>query len=67
MGNGGAGGDIGGTVTAGGIGGDWGVAGVAAVGGSAGGAAGSGIIDSGGTVVLFGSNATRYINGNGDH
>lgn len=32
-----------------------------------GGAAGSGIIDNGATVVLFGSNATRYKNGNGDH
>lgn len=32
-----------------------------------GGLAGSGIIDNGATVTLFGSNSTRYINGNGDH
>ena len=28
---------------------------------------GSGIIDNGETVTLFGSDASRYINGNGDH
>lgn len=32
-----------------------------------GGSKGSGVVDSGATVVLFGDNATRYINGNGDH
>ena len=29
--------------------------------------AGSGVIDSGATVVFFGDTPTRYINGNGDH
>jgi hypothetical protein len=32
-----------------------------------GGAAGSGVIDSGGTVVFYGDTPARYINGNGDH
>lgn len=32
-----------------------------------GGLAGSGVIDNGATVNFFGSNAARYINGNGDH
>jgi hypothetical protein len=32
-----------------------------------GGQAGSGIIDNGATINLFGSSATRYINGNGSH
>ncbi|MBL4941130.1 MAG: hypothetical protein JKY81_05635 [Colwellia sp.] len=41
-------------------GGDWGVSTGSAI-------SGSGIIDSGATVTLFGSNATRYINGAGDH
>lgn len=44
---------------------NWGVDGAAN--GSSGGLAGSGIIDSGATVTLFGADATRYINGNGDH
>ena len=35
--------------------------------GAVGGAAGSGIIDSGATVILYGDTPTRYINGNGDH
>jgi hypothetical protein len=48
-----------------GDGGDWGQPG--GNGAANGGDAGSGIIDSGGTVVLFGSTAARYINGNGDH
>jgi len=34
---------------------------------STGGTRGSGIKDNGATVVLFGSNAANYINGNGDH
>lgn len=41
-------------------GGDWGENKTGAL-------AGSGIIDSGATVTLFGNNATRYINGNGNH
>lgn len=43
----------------------WGLAG--ANNGATGGLAGSGIIDSGATVNLFGATASRYINGNGDH
>ena len=43
----------------------WGVNG--ANNGALGGAAGSGIIDSGATVILYGDTPTRYINGNGDH
>jgi hypothetical protein len=65
VGNGGAGGT--GTAGAGGAAGDWGDAGTAATSGGAGGLAGSGIKDSGATVTLYGSTATRYINGNGDH
>lgn len=49
----------------GGAGGGWGQAGVSSD--SFAGAAGRGIKDSGATVTLFGSDATRYINGNGDH
>ena len=48
-----------------GKGGNWGQAGANAS--SLGGAAGKGVIDSGATVVLFGEDSTRYINGNGDH
>jgi len=66
----------------GGNGGDWGVGGIKGVdvtlydpegfityfgAGGAGGLAGSGIVDGGGTVTLYGSTALRYINGNGDH
>lgn len=43
----------------------WGVAG--ADNSTTGGAAGSGVFDNGATVVFFGSDASRYINGNGDH
>lgn len=43
----------------------WGNAGVNN--GAVGGLAGSGVVDNGATVTFFGSNATRYINGNGDH
>jgi hypothetical protein len=56
-----------GTPTSGGNGGGWGVAGASVIGGGTGGLSGSGIKDSGATVTLYGSNATRYINGNGDH
>ena len=35
--------------------------------GKAGGLAGSGIIDNGATITLFGDTPTRYINGGGDH
>ena len=72
VGNGG----VGGTVpfaSGGGNGGDWGLAGSDGipnfehpVAGS-GGLAGSGIIDAGATVVLFGDTPSRYINGNGSH
>ena len=48
-----------------GTGSGWGVNG--ANNGAVGGAAGSGIIDSGATVILYGDTPTRYINGNGDH
>ena len=48
-----------------GKGGNWGQNGSGAT--SLGGAAGKGIIDSGATVILFGEDLTRYINGNGDH
>ena len=48
-----------------GSGSGWGL--VGANNGASGGLAGSGIIDSGATVTLFGSTALRYINGNGDH
>ena len=51
----------------GGNGGDWGQPGAVGQTGQFGGLAGSGIFDSGATVTLFGSTATRYINGNGDH
>ena len=64
IGTGGTGGSSANAPTAG-TAGDWGQAGTAAA--TSGGLAGSGIIDSGATVTLFGSNATRYINGNGDH
>jgi hypothetical protein len=64
-GAGGAGGT--GTPTSGGNAGNWGIAGASVTGGGSGGAAGSGIKDSGATVTLFGSSATRYINGQGDH
>ena len=64
IGNGGAPGSSANAPTAG-TGGDWGISGTNS--GSTGGIAGSGIIDSGATVTLFGENATRYINGNGDH
>jgi len=53
------------TVSSVGKGGNWGQNGGSAT--SLGGAAGKGIIDSGATVVLFGEDSTRYINGNGDH
>jgi hypothetical protein len=43
----------------------WGIDGVAND--ATAGIAGSGVIDSGGTVTFYGSDATRYINGNGDH
>lgn len=49
----------------GGFGGDWGQAGGSSS--SAGGAAGKGVVDSGATVTFFGSSASRYINGGGDH
>jgi hypothetical protein len=65
IGNGGNGGS--GTPTSGGNGGDWGQDGSTVSGGEVGGLAGSGIKDSGATVTLYGSTATRYINGNGDH
>ncbi len=48
-----------------GSGSGWGIAG--ADNDANGGLAGSGIIDSGATVNLFGADASRYINGNGDH
>jgi len=48
-----------------GSGSGWGLAG--ANNDAVGGAAGSGIIDNGATVNLFGATAARYINGNGDH
>jgi hypothetical protein len=48
-----------------GSGSGWGL--VGANNNATGGLAGSGIIDSGATVTLFGSTALRYINGNGDH
>jgi hypothetical protein len=48
-----------------GSGSGWGNAG--ANNGAIGGAPGSGIIDSGATVVLFGDTPARYINGNGSH
>lgn len=52
----------------GGAGGAWGDAGTAgALGGGTGAPAGSGVIDSGATVVFFGADAARYINGNGSH
>jgi len=35
--------------------------------GATGGGKGSGVVDNGATVVFFGSDANRYINGNGDH
>jgi hypothetical protein len=44
---------------------NWGV--VGANNNAAGGLAGSGVVDSGATVVFFGDTPTRYINGNGDH
>ncbi len=66
IGNGGLGGDQPATVEDGGNGGDWGMAGEDK-GTKFGGLAGSGIIDNGGTVTLFGEDALRYINGNGDH
>ena len=56
-----------GTPSDAGDGGNWGQAGSAITGGGSGGLAGSGIKDSGATVTLYGSNSTRYINGNGDH
>ena len=52
--------------TDGGAGGNWGQAGTAASGGAAG-LAGSGILDNGATVTLYGATAARYINGNGSH
>ena len=52
--------------TDGGTGGNWGQAGTAASGGAAG-LAGSGILDNGATVTLYGATAARYINGNGSH
>ena len=64
VGGGGIGGSSANAPTAG-TAGDWGLSGSAA--NTAGGAAGSGIKDSGATVTLFGENAIRYINGNGDH
>jgi hypothetical protein len=67
IGNGGAGGGGFGGAGDGGNGGDWGQPGAVGQTGQFGGLAGSGIFDSGATVTLFGSNATRYINGNGDH
>ena len=56
----------------GGNGGNWGLAGSASQASSqnpseSGGAAGSGILNSGATVTLYGTTAARYINGNGDH
>lgn len=48
-----------------GSGSGWGL--VGASNNATGGLAGSGIIDSGATVIFFGSTASRYINGNGDH
>jgi hypothetical protein len=68
-GTGGLGGTDGPVAEHGGDGGAWGIAGAdgAAGSGQLGGLAGSGIKDSGATVVLFGSTALRYINGNGDH
>ena len=48
-----------------GTGSGWGNAG--ANNGATGGLAGSGIIDNGATVTLFGATSARYINGNGDH
>ena len=52
--------------------GDWGVNGLDSTPSATnpsrlGGLAGSGILDNGATVTLFGSNAARYINGSGDH
>ncbi len=67
IGNGGVGGGGVSGAGDGGDGGDWGQPGAVGQTGQSGGLAGSGIIDSGATVTLFGSNATRYINGNGDH
>lgn len=58
-GNTGTNGEIDGTGTG------WGLSG--SNNGATGGLAGSGIIDSGATVVLFGSTVSRYINGNGNH
>ena len=56
----------------GGNGGNWGLAGSASQASSqnpseSGGAAGSGVLNSGATVTLYGTTAARYINGNGDH
>ena len=67
IGNGGAGGGGISGAGDGGNGGDWGQPGAVGQTGQFGGLAGSGIFDSGATVTLFGSTATRYINGNGDH
>ena len=65
-GSGGAGGVGFSGATDGGTGGNWGQAGTAASGGAAG-LAGSGILDNGATVTLYGATAARYINGNGSH
>lgn len=72
IGNGGLGGQL---IDIGGDGGDWGVGGQngQSIGGGGGGVfgfgapAGSGIIDNGATVTLFGDTPARYINGNGSH
>jgi len=51
------------------VGGDWGQDGSDDnnVSDAVGGLAGSGVKDRGASVVFFGANSTRYINGNGDH
>lgn len=58
--------------TDGSTGGNWGIDAIDSLpsstnAGKAGGLAGSGIIDNGATVNLFGASPTRYINGNGSH
>ena len=68
IGNGGDGGVSSQPATDGGDGGDWGLNGNSTASGVGfGGLAGSGIINGGGTVTLYGATAERYINGNGDH
>lgn len=71
LGNGGDGGSFDSAQFKAGDGGDWGLAGGdgddADTIGGLGGQAGSGVVDSGAAVSLFGATASRYINGNGSH